>query len=100
MSDAVVIGGGVMGASTLYHLAAAGCADAVLIERDSLASGSTSASAGGIRAQFSDELNIRIALRAIERFTRFADEFDTEIDYRQRGYLFLLREDEVPALRD
>lgn len=98
-AGAVVIGGGVMGASTLYHLAAAGCTDAVLIERDSLASGSTSASAGGIRAQFSDELNIRIALRAIECFTRFADEFDTEIDFRQRGYLFLLREAEIPAFR-
>ncbi|MEN3307883.1 MAG: hypothetical protein V7603_4085 [Micromonosporaceae bacterium] len=97
MSEAVVVGGGVVGASTLYHLAAAGCTDAVLVERDSLASGSTSASAGGIRAQFSDELNIRIAMRAIERFARFAEEFDTEIDFRQSGYLFLLREAEVPA---
>ncbi len=88
-----------IGASTLYHLAAAGLTDAVLVERDSLASGSTSASAGGFRAQFSDELNIRIALRAIDRFTRFAEEFDTDIDFRQFGYLFLLREAEVPAFR-
>jgi sarcosine oxidase subunit beta len=100
MTEAVVVGGGVMGASTLYHLAAAGCADAVLVERDSLASGSTSASAGGFRAQFSDELNIRIATRAIECFARFTEEFDTEIDFRQRGYLFLLREEEVPAFRE
>jgi sarcosine oxidase, subunit beta len=99
-AGAVVVGGGVVGASTLYHLAAAGCPDAVLIERDSLASGSTSASAGGFRAQFSDELNIRIAQRAIERFARFTEEFDTEIDFRRHGYLFLLREAEVPAFRE
>ncbi|HKT02619.1 MAG TPA: FAD-binding oxidoreductase [Rugosimonospora sp.] len=100
VAGAVVVGGGVVGASTLYHLAAAGCPGAVLVERDSLASGSTSAAAGGFRAQFSDELNIRIALRAIERFARFAEEFDTEIDFRQSGYLFLLREADVPAFRD
>jgi sarcosine oxidase, subunit beta len=95
-----VVGGGVVGASTLYHLAAGGCTDAVLVERDSLASGSTAAAAGGFRAQFSDELNIRIALRAIEGFARFADEFDTDIDFRQCGYLFLLREPELPAFRE
>jgi sarcosine oxidase, subunit beta len=97
MPEAVVVGGGVVGASTLYHLAAAGCTDAVLVERDSLAGGSTAASAGGFRAQFSDELNIRIALLALERFARFAEEFDVDIDFRQHGYLFLLRAAEVPA---
>jgi glycine/D-amino acid oxidase-like deaminating enzyme len=96
---AVVVGGGVLGASTLYHLAAAGCPQPLLVERASLASGSTSASAGGIRAQFSDELNIRIALLAIDRFARFAEEFETPIDYRQCGYLFLLREPDVPVFR-
>ncbi|MBO0867593.1 MAG: FAD-binding oxidoreductase [Micromonosporaceae bacterium] len=98
LAEAVVVGGGVVGASILYHLAAAGC-PGVLIERGSLAGGSTSASAGGFRGQFSDELNIRIAVESIGRFARFAAEFDTEIDFRQNGYLFLLREAEVPAFR-
>jgi sarcosine oxidase subunit beta len=96
-ADAVVIGGGVVGASTLYHLARAGCRDVVLVERDSLGSGSTSVAAGGFRLQFSDELNIRIALECVTRFARFADEFDVDIDFRQNGYLFLLREPELPA---
>lgn len=93
----VVIGGGVVGVSTLYHLARAGCRDAVLVERHTLGSGSTSAAAGGFRAQFSDELNIRIALECIARFARFADEFGVDIGFRQVGYLFLLRAEEVPA---
>ena len=60
--------------------------DVVLLERDVLASGSTSKSAGGIRAQFGDELNIRIALRSLDEFEGLAE----EISFRQHGYLFLL----------
>ncbi|HUF45191.1 MAG TPA: FAD-dependent oxidoreductase, partial [Aestuariivirgaceae bacterium] len=37
----VVIGGGVVGCSVLYHLASRGWSDIVLIERDELTSGST-----------------------------------------------------------
>jgi sarcosine oxidase, subunit beta len=58
----------------------------VVLERGALASGSTSKSAGGIRTQFADELNIRIALRSLDEFESFAD----EISFRQHGYLFLL----------
>ena len=40
-ASVVVIGGGVMGCSTLYHLARAGVSDAVLLERNKLTSGTT-----------------------------------------------------------
>jgi len=93
----VVIGGGALGAATAFHLRRLGVDDVVLVERDVLASGSTSKSAGGIRAQFADELNIRIALRSLEEFESMAD----EIDLRQDGYLFLLdNEDDVRGFRD
>jgi len=81
-----VIGGGALGAATAYHLRRLGVQDVVLLERDALASGSTSNSAGGIRAQFADELNIRIALRSLDEFEAMAE----EISFRQSGYLFLL----------
>jgi dimethylglycine dehydrogenase len=42
----VVIGGGAVGCSILYHLTAAGWTDAVLVERDELTSGSTWHAAG------------------------------------------------------
>jgi dimethylglycine dehydrogenase len=42
----VVVGGGMMGASLLYHLALEGCADTVLIEKGELTSGSTWHAAG------------------------------------------------------
>ncbi|HEX8805118.1 MAG TPA: FAD-dependent oxidoreductase, partial [Acidimicrobiales bacterium] len=90
-AEVVVVGGGVVGTSALYHLARAGCRRAVLVERDGLGSGSTGAAAGGVRAQFSDELNVRVALECIGRFARFGDEVGGDIAFRQTGYLFLLR---------
>jgi sarcosine oxidase, subunit beta len=91
-----VIGGGALGAATAFHLRRLGVDGVVLVERDSLASGSTSKSAGGIRAQFSDELNIRIAVRSLREFERMGD----EIGFRQDGYLFLLdREEDATTFR-
>ncbi|MEM7209023.1 MAG: FAD-dependent oxidoreductase [Pseudomonadota bacterium] len=49
-ASVVVIGGGVMGCSTLYHLAKAGVRDAILIERNKLTSGTTWHSAAQVRA--------------------------------------------------
>ena len=49
MTEAVVIGGGVMGASILYNLASKGVQGPVLLERDTLGSGSTGRSSGAIR---------------------------------------------------
>jgi sarcosine oxidase subunit beta len=61
-SDAVVVGGGIVGAAALYYLAELGCERPLLLERETLASGSTGYCAGGVRTLFSDELNIRIGL--------------------------------------
>jgi sarcosine oxidase, subunit beta len=94
--DVVVVGGGAMGASVARHLRWLGLDDVVLLERDTLAAGSTSRSAGGIRAQFSDELNIRVALRSMDEFGRMEG-----IDFRRYGYLFLLdREEDLAFFRE
>lgn len=96
-AEVVVVGGGVIGASAAFHLAEAG-ADVCLVERDALAAGSTSRAAGGVRAQFSDPLNIAIGLRSIGAFTRFGERPGAEIDLHQVGYLFLLdREEDVAS---
>lgn len=100
-ADVVVVGGGALGASTAFHLRRLGVDDVVLLERETLASGSTSKSAGGIRTQFADELNIRIALRSFDEFERFAELTGADISFRQRGYLFLLdSETDVAAFRE
>ena len=89
-ADVVIVGGGVIGTSIAFHLAEAGVRDVLLLERAALASGSTSRAAGGVRAQFSDELNIRIAVRSIDAFARFGERPGWEIDLHQVGYLFAL----------
>ncbi|WP_245667981.1 NAD(P)/FAD-dependent oxidoreductase [Actinomadura macra] len=89
-AEVVVIGGGVMGTSIAFHLAEAGVRRVVLVERDELGSGSTCKAAGGIRAQFSDEVNIRLGARSLEAFARFGTRPGQEIDLRRVGYLFLL----------
>jgi sarcosine oxidase subunit beta len=78
-----------MGTSAAFHLAEAGV-DVVLLERAELASGSTSRAAGGVRAQFSDALNVQIAQRSLEAFRDFARRPGWEIDLKRVGYLFVL----------
>ncbi|MDQ3889326.1 MAG: FAD-binding oxidoreductase [Actinomycetota bacterium] len=89
-ADVVVIGGGAVGTSVAYHLTELGVPSVLLLERDALGSGSTSKSAGGVRTQFADELNIRIALRSLREFQAFEERFGMDIAFRQAGYLFLL----------
>lgn len=100
-ADVVIVGGGCMGASTAYHLARRGVTDVVLVEREPLlASGSTGRNAGGMRHQFSHEVNIRLSLESIAAFERFADDPGVDIDLHQDGYLFLLSTpDDVEAFR-
>ena len=89
-AEVVVIGGGVIGTSIAYHLARAGVRDVVLVERDELAAGSTSKAAGGVRAQFSDGLNVQLGARSLEAFDRFEEDTGYDIGLHRVGYLFLL----------
>ena len=89
-ASVVIIGGGVMGTSVAFHLAEAGVRDILLIERGELGSGSTSRAAGGVRAMFADELNIRLGQRSLRAFDDFASRPGQEIDLHRVGYLFLL----------
>ena len=94
----VVVGGGVIGTSIAFHLAEAGVPEVVLVERDQLASGSTSKAAGGVRAQFSDPLNIQLGARSLRAFAEFGARPGHEIDFRRVGYLFLLSRAEDVAV--
>lgn len=96
-ASVVVIGGGVIGTSIAFHLAEAGVADVVLLDRGELGAGSTCRAAGGVRAQFSDELNIALGARSLEAFVRFRERPGQEIDLHQVGYLFLLSTPEQVA---
>jgi sarcosine oxidase subunit beta len=94
-ADVAIIGGGIMGASTAYHLARRGCSGVIILEKDLLAQASTGLSAGGIRQQFSHPANIRLSQEAVRVFERFEEEFGVDMEFRQVGYLFLAQSEEV-----
>jgi sarcosine oxidase subunit beta len=90
-ADVVIIGGGVMGTSTAYHLALKGCPNVLLLERESFfGMQATGRCAGGIRHQFGTEINVRISLLSLPMLDRFEQELGQPIDLRYCGYLFLL----------
>lgn len=97
----VVIGGGVMGASTAYHLAKFGHKDVVLLERESFFGlGATGRCAGGIRYQFATAVNIRLSQASLPMLEALEDETGQPALIRKCGYLFVLtREADVVAFR-
>jgi sarcosine oxidase subunit beta len=92
-ASVVVIGGGVVGCSIAYHLARRGQGDVVVLERESVGSGTTSKAAGGIRAQFSTETEIRFSLESLRVFESFEQEFGVDPGFRRIGYLFLVSDE-------
>lgn len=89
----MVVGGGIVGASAAYHLAAAGAGRVLLLERaERLATGSTGACAGGFRYQFASEVNVRLSQASVPMILRFSEEHGLPLDVWQEGYLFLVRD--------
>lgn len=92
-ADVVVVGGGAMGTSAAYHLAAAGAGRVVLLEREAaLGLGSTGKCAGGFRQQFGSEVNIRLSQASVPMILSFSDEHGLPLDLHQDGYLFVCRD--------
>ncbi len=89
-ADIVIIGGGVMGASALYHLAQRGIKNIVLLEKEEFfGTGATGRCAGGVRYQFSTEINVRLSQASLPMIERFKDEIGQDVNYRQCGYLLV-----------
>jgi sarcosine oxidase subunit beta len=89
-ADIVIIGGGVMGASALYHLAQRGIKNIVLLEKEEFfGTGATGRCAGGVRYQFSTEINVQLSQASLPMIERFRDEIGQDVNYRQCGYLLV-----------
>ena len=79
----VVIGGGVGGASTFYHLTEHGWTDVVLVERDELASGSTWHAAGQVTQFGAVQTMVGLKRYSVELYTRLAADPEAPITYRR-----------------
>jgi FAD-dependent oxidoreductase domain-containing protein 1 len=106
IADVVIIGGAVMGSSIAYNLLNDGFNGKVIIlERDpTYEHSSTALSIGGIRQQFGTKVNIDIARYSVPFYEQFDELMEVEgerphADFRQRGYLFLGREEKWPVMK-
>jgi len=89
-ADIVIIGGGVMGASAAYHLAKRGIKNVVLLEKEEFfGTGATGRCAGGVRYQFSTEINVRLSIESLPMLECFREEIGQEVNYRKCGYLLV-----------
>jgi 4-methylaminobutanoate oxidase (formaldehyde-forming) len=86
-ANAVIIGGGVLGASAAFHLADSGQDDIVLIDRGPIASGTTPHAAGQTGYLNVDRFAFEFGKYCIEFFENFEQRTDQAIDFRQCGSL-------------
>lgn len=95
----LVVGGGIMGLATAYHLAERGQKNVLVIERDYLCAGASGRNGGGVRAHWSSEKNVRLMQESLERISHFSRRFGIHVWFRRGGYLFLARsQDKADAL--
>ena len=88
-ADAVVVGGGVMGTGILYNLGAMGMTDTVLVEQDTLGSGSTGRSQAILRMHYSNEVTTRLAWESLRVFSDFEEIVGGPSGYVKTGYLLI-----------
>jgi sarcosine oxidase subunit beta len=88
--DALIIGAGIMGASSAFQLSERGLSVAVLEAQVSPAMGSTGRSTAGVRVQFTEEVNIRLSWESIQEYQHFQDLYGEDAGYRPIGYLLLV----------
>jgi sarcosine oxidase subunit beta len=95
--DVAIVGGGIMGLATAYHLAECSRLRVVVLERSYLVSGASGRNGGGVRMQWGDEGNVQIMMESIEICRGLAQELDINLWFRQGGYLILARTEDGEA---
>jgi sarcosine oxidase, subunit beta len=98
-ADAVVIGAGILGASVAHFLTKLGYGDVLLLDKGAVCSGSTQYSAANVRQHYSNEVGIRLALRAVEMFERDEEELGGPSGFVRCGYMVLAPRGEEDAIR-
>jgi sarcosine oxidase subunit beta len=93
-ADVVIVGAGIMGLATAYHLAKDHPRRRILVlDAGYLCGGASGRNGGGVRAQWSSEANVRLMQESLEMCKEFAHEHRINTWFRQGGYLFLARDE-------
>ena len=86
-SSVIIIGGGIMGCSTLYHLAKMGVSDAIILERNKLTSGTTWHSAAQVRALRHSRNLTRMIQYSVDLYSQLEKETGQNVGWIQKGSL-------------
>ncbi|HUB23221.1 MAG TPA: FAD-binding oxidoreductase [Streptosporangiaceae bacterium] len=100
-ADAVVVGGGTVGAWCAYFLRQAGLDRVVLVEKGYLGQGASSRAAGVVRMQGGTPEAVRLGIWSRQFYLRQRDEIGTDSGFTEQGYLLpCFTEAEVAAARE
>jgi sarcosine oxidase, subunit beta len=94
---AVVVGAGVIGLYTAYHLLRAGAGPVLVVDRGFLSGGASGRNGGGVRQQWETRATVRLARESVAAYRRFGRDFGYNLWFRQSGYLFLAEDDAALA---
>jgi sarcosine oxidase subunit beta len=99
-AEVVIIGAGVIGCSTAYHLARMGVTDVTIVEMGQVGSGSSGKSASMLSLQFChDEMSVRMAKYSYGKYMQFEEEIGVPIDFKRTGWLSLATQESAQGLR-
>ena len=90
-ADVAIVGAGITGLSTAFHLGERGAGRVVVYEREGIGAGASGVQPGGVRAQWSTRLNCVLARRSLAFYERLDERLGARVDpgWHACGYLFL-----------
>ena len=93
----MIVGAGIIGLYTAYHLARQGAGPILVIDRGFLSSGASGRNGGGVRQQWETRATVRLARESVAAYRDFGRTFGYNLWFRQSGYLFLADTAEILA---
>ena len=99
-ADAVVVGGGVIGCSILYHLCVQNMNDVILLEKDVLGSGSTGRSQTICRTHYSNKITSTMARDSLHIFNNFSEIVGGQSGFVNTGYIVVVNKSDEKGLND
>lgn len=98
-ADVIIIGAGVMGASTAFNLTRRGLTNVLVLERKQVASGATGKSSGLVRMHYSNSIETRLAFQSFHWFKHWEELVGGACDFVQTGYARIVPEEQTTQTR-